>query len=303
MAPVLAVLAAAVLFGTTGTSQALAPSGATVFSLGAVRLALGGTGLAVVAFLLARRTGAHPPARMTAKPALLMILTGVCLSAYQPLFFLGTSRGGVAVGTAIAIGSAPVLAGIGEWIFLRRRPRLLWVVATALATAGVVVLGVAGGGQGPDALGVIGSVGAGLSFAVLAVAQRSLLDAGWNAFTLAGVMGAVCAVVGFGMVPFVDLTWVFTARGAVVSLWLGLATLAVGYVLFTWGLQGLAAATAATLVLAEPLTAGLLGVLVLGEHLQPVTVAGLATLAVGLVLLAFGSRVRPAVPAALGEPD
>jgi arsenite-transporting ATPase len=38
--PVLAVLAAAVLFGTTGTSQALGPDDATPFAIGAVRLVL-----------------------------------------------------------------------------------------------------------------------------------------------------------------------------------------------------------------------------------------------------------------------
>ena len=55
MLHVLAVLAAAVLFGTTGTSQALGPDGATPLAIGAVRLAIGGTGLALIAFTLAHR--------------------------------------------------------------------------------------------------------------------------------------------------------------------------------------------------------------------------------------------------------
>ena len=73
-------------------------------------------------------------------------------------------------------------------------------------------------------------------------------------------------------------------------LWLGLATIAVAYVLFTWGLQGVSAATAATLTLAEPLTAALLGLTVLGERLSPTAVAGLVVLAAGLALLARGAR-------------
>ena len=74
------------------------------------------------------------------------------------------------------------------------------------------------------------------------------------------------------------------------ALWLGLATIGVAYVLFTWGLSGLTAATAATLTLAEPLTASILGVVVLGERLSPLAVAGLVVLAAGLALLALGSR-------------
>jgi DME family drug/metabolite transporter len=46
------VLAAAVLWGTTGTAQAFAPEGATPLSVGTVRLVLGG--LALVAFVRAR---------------------------------------------------------------------------------------------------------------------------------------------------------------------------------------------------------------------------------------------------------
>ena len=59
----LAVIAAAVLFGTTGTSQALGPDGTTPLGVGAVRLLIGGTALAALGFLLARRHRARPGAR------------------------------------------------------------------------------------------------------------------------------------------------------------------------------------------------------------------------------------------------
>ena len=74
------------------------------------------------------------------------------------------------------------------------------------------------------------------------------------------------------------------------ALWLGLVATALAYVLFGIGLTGLAPATVSTLTLAEPLTAGLLGVLVLGEALSAGAVVGLVVLAGGIVLLATGSR-------------
>ena len=299
MISALAVLAAALLFGTTGTSQALGPEGTTPLSVGAMRLVLGGTGLAVIAFVLARRAGRRgalaPRPRLTAAPLALLALTGVCLALYQPLFFLGTARNGVAVGTVIALGSAPILAGALEWSLTRRHPSGAWLLATALATAGVALIGVGGGTDaagagGTDPLGFLGSVGAGATFAIIANAQRRLLDDGWDPFTVVGAMGAGSAVLSAGVLPFVDLSWLAKPAGVVMAVWLGLATISVAYVLFTWGLNGLTAATAATLTLGEPLTASILGVAVLGEQLSVLAVAGLAVLAVGLATLAWGSR-------------
>lgn len=220
-----------------------------------------------------------------------MVLTGVCLVAYQPLFFLGTARNGVAVGTVVALGSAPVLAGVLEWLLSRRHPGTVWIGATLLATVGVLLLGFGGGATGgTDPAGLAGSVGAGASFAIIANVQRLLLDAGWDAFTVVGAMGANAAALSLAVAPFLDFSWLATRQGVAMALWLGLATLALAYALFTWGLGGLTAAAAATLTLAEPLTAAVLGLLVLGEQLSAVAVGGLVVLGAGLALLARGSR-------------
>src|SRR6478752_3656206 len=170
---VIAVLVAALLFGTTGTAQALGPDETTPLSVGAVRLVIGGTGLALIAFVLARRHARRataPPPRFGIRPFALMVLTGLCLALYQPLFFLGTERNGVAVGTVVALGSAPILAGLLEWSLTRRVPSATWMLATALATVGVVLLGLGGeaGGGGTDPIGILASIGAGASFAVIA---------------------------------------------------------------------------------------------------------------------------------------
>jgi len=293
------------LFGTTGTSQSLGPDGTTPLSIGVMRMVIGGTGLAALAFLLAARHARRRPAgvprtpqslslsRGGIRPLSLMVLTGACLAIYQPLFFLGTERNGVAVGTVVALGSAPILAGLLEWALTRRMPTPTWIGATALATLGVVLLGLggeAGGAGGTDPVGLLGSIGAGASFAVIANAQRRLLDAGWDPFTVVGAMGASSAVLCAFALPFVDLAWLGTTSGLVMALWLGLATISIAYVLFTWGLSGLTAATAATLTLGEPLTATVLGITVLDERLSALAIAGLVVLAAGLAILAWGSR-------------
>jgi DME family drug/metabolite transporter len=67
---------------------------------------------------------------------------------------------------------------------------------------------------------------------------------------------------------------------------LGVVATAIAYILFTAALVRLPVSWGATLSLAEPLTASLLGMLVLGESLAPVQLAGAALVAAGLLALA-----------------
>ena len=224
-----------------------------------------------------------------------MVLTGICITVYQPLFFLGTARNGVAVGTVVALGSAPILAGLLEWALTRRLPSATWMLATALATAGVVLLGfggAAGGAGGTDPIGILGvdrrrSLVRGHRERPATAARRR----GGIPFTVVGAMGASAAVLSAFLLPFVDLAWLGTTSGLAMALWLGFATMAIAYVLFTWGLSGLTAATAATLTLGEPLTAEDPGHHGAGRTaLRPSRSSASLVLAGGLALLAWGSR-------------
>ena len=92
--------------------------------------------------------------------------------------------------------------------------------------------------------------------------------------------------------------WLASPRGALAALWLGVVPTAVAYVLFARGLEGVSAATASTLTLAEPLTAAALGILLLGEAPATATAVGAALLLTGLVVLARRTRgTTPPAPA------
>ncbi|MBA2441293.1 MAG: EamA family transporter [Rubrobacter sp.] len=285
----LLVLAAAVLWGTTGTALALAPAGADPVSVGAVRISVGGA--ALVAFA-AWRGGMLPLGRW---PLAATAAAAAGVAAYQPFFFAGVSRTGVAVGTVVAIGSAPVMAGLVGFLFRGERPGPRWAAATVLAVLGCgLLVGVGGGSAGVDALGVLSALGAGLSYGAYATASKNLLD---HRLPQAAVMAAAFGLGGILLSPvllFSDLGWLGEPGGVAAALHLGLVATAAAYLLFVLGLAGIPVATAATLSLAEPLTAGLLGVLLLGERLGPVALAGAGLLLFGL-LLAAGPRRR--VPA------
>ena len=79
-------------------------------------------------------------------------------------------------------------------------------------------------------------------------------------------------------------------RGMAVALHLGVLATAVSYGLFARGLKNINVGTAATLSLAEPFTATILGVVILGERLGLSQVSGVVLLFSGLVLLALGEN-------------
>ena len=81
-----------------------------------------------------------------------------------------------------------------------------------------------------------------------------------------------------------DLSFVASADGAGVILWLGLAATAAAYLLFTSGLKATDPGAASTLTLGEPVTATLLAVWALGETPSTSGWAGIALIGVGLAL-------------------
>ena len=294
MLPALAVLAAALCFATTGTAQALAGVAASPLAVGAARIVVGGGILGLVALLRARP---RVPTTTARGPAAALIAVGaVGVLAYQPLFFLGTRENGVAIGTVVALGSAPIATGIVDAIRSRRRPSGRWMLATAVALAGVVLVsGVTGGSVALALGGLLASAGAGMSYALYTVCGKALIERGWDSTRVMGTVFGTAALASVPVLLVADGSWLFTPNGLALALWLGIVTTAVAYLLFGWGLARLTAVTVSTLTLAEPLGATILGLLVLHERLTAASAAGLALIAIGLAVVSAPSRRREEV--------
>lgn len=294
MLPALAVLAAALCFATTGTAQALAGVDASPLAVGAARIVVGGGILGIIALL---RTRARPSARTAKGPTAVLIAVGAAgVLAYQPLFFLGTRENGVAIGTVVALGSAPIATGIVDAVRSRRLPSGRWMLATAVALAGVVLVsGVTGGAVALAPSGLLASAGAGMSYALYTVCGKALIERGWDSTRVMGTVFGTAAVASVPVLLAAGTSWLLTPNGLALALWLGVVTTAVAYLLFGWGLARLTAVTVSTLTLAEPLGATILGLLVLHENLTAVSAIGLALIAVGLAVVSAPSRRREKV--------
>ena len=286
------VLLGAVLWGTTGTAQALGPEGASPLAVGTTRLVAGGALLTIWMLVSTRlttrggRTATGTPTSPAGLPLLPMVCGAVGVAAYQLSFFAAVDRAGVAVGTAVAIGSSPVFTGLIEWAVSGRAPTTRWWWSTGIATIGLVLLAGPGGG----AFAGIGlALLAGLSYATYAVSSKQLLDRWSPARAMAAVFGGG-AVLMLPLLVGLDLAWLADPRGIAMLLWLAGPTILVAYLLYGAGLREVTAAVGATLSLAEPLTAAVLAVGILAERPTGLQLVGAAAIGVGLALLAVPDR-------------
>lgn len=286
------VIFAGICFGTTGTAQALGPKDASSLTIGAARLLVGSLLLILVA-ALGPKTTAISPTKVRARA---WLIAGLGMSFYQVTFFAAVRSTGVAVGTVVALGSAPALTGLLSWIFIRHRPSAIWFIATAIAVIGVSTIATSGASAHVKPVGVLLALGAGLSYAFFAVSSKEILQAG---VTTEKAMARIFAIGAVPLLPilfFGNTHWLFTTKGIALALWLGLVPTALAYLAYGAGLRHVHANEASTLILAEPITATLLGFFVLHQHLGGSAWSGIALVFAGLVLLSFQPMGRVSSP-------
>ncbi len=279
----LMVLLAAMLWGTTGTAQTLAPAGLPAHWVGALRLLFSSV-FFVVYVLTDRRQGAlrhlfaHVPWRW-------VLVAGAAMAAYNLTFFAGVKASSVAVGTTIALGSGPIWAGALQIMVTRRSPPGPWWLGTMLAVAGGSLM-VLGSAQQlhitPWGVGLC--LVSGLSYAVYAlVTKRMVSDTPAAIVTLCifSCAAALALPLAFAASGMPDTSW----QGWAVVAYLGVAATGVAYLFFTHALKRVSGTTAVSLCLAEPLTAFVLAILFIGERPPVAAFAGLALVMLGLAMV------------------
>lgn len=279
-AAVAMTVAAAALFATGGTAQALGPSGTTPFTVAGMRLGIGGT----VMLLSLPLIGYHARQvwHLFAHP--LVWLSALASLGFQVLYFTGVSQAGVALGSLLAMGSVPAFTGLLGPLVGHRITRT-WAMATAICVAGLALLSL-DGIRGGSAWGVAAALAGGLSGALFVLTTKVIIERG-----VPGVPANVAAylIAGIALIPVIfivpqETAWILTTAGIVLALYLGLFAMAIPNVLWVKGLAGLAPGPSSTLMLTEPAVATVLGIVVLGESLALAGVVGLVLVMAGLLL-------------------
>jgi len=276
----LGILAAGICFGTTGTSQTLLAKGISPLAVASTRLFVG----ALTLLLIARLTTTKKRVRIARSD---LWTSGLGIAIYQLSFFSSVKLTGVPIATITALGSAPIFTGIVAFIMVKERPKRVWFIATLITTAGIVLLNLQHSEKGVNLFGVLLALVAGLGFAFFNVTSRRALNSGVEPVRLAASVFSLAAIAVFPFCFVAGTHWIFTIKGASLILWLGIFTTGLGYTLYAYGLKRVHSSTASTLVLAEPATATLLAVVVLGNSLNVTSWFGIGTVIAGLLYLAM----------------
>jgi len=221
------------------------------------------------------------------------LLGGAAVAVYPLAFYTSMRLTGVAVGTVVSIGSAPLVSALAERVIDRRQLTRRWTAGAALGLAGIVLLCVAEAtrtghgraGAWPTMAGVGLGLAAGMTYAIYSWAAHRLIGRG---VASRAVMGAVFGLGGLLLLPVLLATGaplLASWRDAAVGGYMALIPMFTGYLLSGWALARIPASTATTLSLLEPAVATVLAVLVVGERLPGVGWVGLVLIAGCLAVL------------------
>jgi DME family drug/metabolite transporter len=278
----LAVGTGAILWGTIGPVISLFPDGNS-FQYSAFRSAAGSLILwLIIAFSKVKTRYS----RADIKP---ILIAGLGSGGFLPLFALGFERTGVAVASVVAIGLAPIFVGILTWIFYKKRPGKTWAVGTFLGVAGITALNWPGSDASINFAGIGFAALAAFSYSWQAIGMSQLAKR-HNAFQTVAPAFTVASFIQvpltFGM-SYEFLTEPILLLGAIYG---AIATLALAYSLFAYGVHRIGPANAVTVGLMEPVTAATLGVTLLNESISTLGFFGILLVLIGLFIVGRPSK-------------
>lgn len=286
----LLVVFAALCFSTTGTAQELGPDTASPLAVAVMRTIIG----AVVLMMIARST----PRASTGGSAkqLHWWLAAGGMAGYAVAFFAAVRITGVAIGTVVALGSAPLFTGAISAIGWHAVPTRRWLLTTTCAVAGVAAIVTQGKAGEVDLVGVGLAAVAGLGYAVFALSSKIILSTQPSGARVMARVFSIAAVLLVPAMPFIDWSWLGTASGVTMALWLGVVTVALAYWAYATGLQRLHPTDTTALTLIEPVMATILAATILGE--RPTVIAWIGIVVV-IASLVGNARTEATSPSAI----
>jgi probable blue pigment (indigoidine) exporter len=222
-----------------------------------------------------------PPRRWMAR---FFVLSVLYASGLFPLLFLAAYRlpGGVA---AVINSLSPILVVVISVPLLATRIRSIQIIAGILGAIGVALLVLRSDAR-LDVVGLIAMGGAAAMFSVATVLTKR-----WGrpeGVTAIGVTGWTFLFAGLTLLPVTllieGLPDHLTARNIGGLIYLVLISGIVAYALWFWGLQRLSASAVTFLTLLNPVTAALLGWVVLDQRLNGWQLVGAVLILLSVVL-------------------
>jgi DME family drug/metabolite transporter len=230
---VLALIAASVMWGTTGTAASFFPDNVSPLAIGASTMAIGG----VLLFVVSARGSILAIRDPAVRKWLLIGAIGVVI--YPLAFYSSMDLAGVAVGNVVSLGSGPVFAALFEWIGERRRLSIRWLVATVIAIAGVALLSMSTHADDGTSVvpGVLLGLLAGCAYALYTYCSTRVIGDHHSSRAVMGGMFGLGAIV---LLPILSVTGapLLQSSGTVgIAAYLAVGPMFIAYMLFGFGLR------------------------------------------------------------------
>lgn len=245
--------------------------------------------LPLLAIMTRRITGA------ISRPSRIAMIAGVMFALDLGFWHYGIKYTSVTNATVLS-NLTPVVVTAFAWIFLKHRPRALFLLAVAVAVGGswMMAVGRSAGTQPVNApLGNLLSVTTAFWYALymLAIGEGRKREAASTLMFWSSVIGApLMLATAFFMHENVGPA---TLMGLGACVGLGVMHVA-GQGSIAWAMGRLPTSTASVVVLVQPVVAAWLGYVLFGEAIGPVQALGAAVALAGVVLAQWASRPRPA---------
>jgi DME family drug/metabolite transporter len=288
------IVLASFLWGTTGTAASYSPD-ISPLAIGAFSMGMGG----VLLVITARKKLSVDYKLMLAQPKVLLL--GALSVAIYPLAFYTSMRlCGVAIGTVISIATAPFFAAILERLISKKNISLQWVISFIIGAIGIVLLAV-GKDQSSHAaystyqqsFGILLGCISGLTYASYSWAARRLIERGVHSqSSMSGLFGCA-ALLLLPSLWFTGENLFSSSTNILVSCYMAIIPMFVGYLLFGFGLKFIDASKATLITLIEPLIATVLAVFIIGEKFKTIGWFGVALVSLCLFMQACKSKHQP----------
>jgi len=279
------VLLAGFFWGTSGTISAFFPISISPLTIGALRLTVGS--LALLLYLTITNHG-KPFSHTQRLPLTLIVITAFGMAITQVALFFSVRLAGVTIATMIFIGTPPLFCGLFSAIVRKEYQSRAWLVCALIVAGGCIGMAFSEGiSNHPESGAPVlqGSLiallaGAGWAMEGLCIKEIQKKATPVEASTLVLLAGSI---VLFPIAAAEGLSWLGQASNLGLSLALGVVSAALPYVLFSLGMKHLPPEHAFIYGLTEPITASLLGILLLKERLSATGIIGYGFVILGLV--------------------
>ena len=244
--------------------------------------------------------------RRVGKPDLLLALgAGVVLAVHFAAWVSSLAYTSVASSAAF-VATNPIWVALASWlVFHERLSRGVWL-GVGLTVLGSLLIalsdGGAGGGPNPllgDALALLGAVCVSGYFLIgrSLRARLSTLAYIWLVYSSAAVILLLWMALDGGSLRGLDV------RIYLLLLGLAVGPQLIGHTSFNWAIKYLSATFVTVAILGEPIASALLAIVLLGQPVQPLQLAGGAVLLAGIAVASLAETRTPRQAAALVDAE